>query len=117
MKILNLFQFDMYLLVLLFHNCFFGVALNPISSVMGSKHISLHHRGFESFTENNILVLLHSSQIEGKLPDDLRVLVFINGAGRNDNKGEPYGHWFDGDGLVTKIAIDGKLGKIEVRSR
>ena len=95
----------------------FTAALNTIPNLVNRNQISIHHRGFESFTANNVLVSLSSSQIVGDLPLDLRVSIYYNGAGRNDNKGEPYGHWFDGDGLVTKITIDGKLGKIEVRSR
>ena len=77
----------------------------------------MHHRGFESFTANNVLVSLSSSQIQGQIPSDLRVSIFYNGAGRNDNKGEPYGHWFEGDALITKIKIDGQIGEIQVRSR
>jgi len=82
-----------------------------------SEKCSPHHRGFESFTANDILVSLSSSQIDGEIPSDLNVAIYYNGPGRNENKGEPYCHWFDGDALVTKILVSGKLGEIQVRSR
>ena len=105
------------LFALLISQFVFMAAQNLTSNIDASKICSAHHRGFESFANNNAVIYLTSTQIEGSIPSDLRVSIFYNGPGRNDNKGEPYGHWFDGDSLITKISVDGNLGRIEVRSR
>ena len=42
---------------------------------------------------------------EGRLPSDLRGVLFRNGPGRFANHGQTYGHLIDGDGMVIRFAI------------
>eukprot|EP00331_Platyophrya_macrostoma_P027573 CAMPEP_0176443364 /NCGR_PEP_ID=MMETSP0127-20121128/22376_1 /TAXON_ID=938130 /ORGANISM="Platyophrya macrostoma, Strain WH" /LENGTH=470 /DNA_ID=CAMNT_0017828573 /DNA_START=1 /DNA_END=1414 /DNA_ORIENTATION=+ len=49
--------------------------------------------------------------LEGKIPQDLNGSLYRNGPGRLERGGEPYGHWFDGDGAVLGIHFRG--GKAE----
>jgi all-trans-8'-apo-beta-carotenal 15,15'-oxygenase len=51
---------------------------------------------------------LHTLElVEGSIPKDIQGVVCRNGAGRIRVGNSQYGHWFDGDGLVTKLSIDG----------
>ena len=45
--------------------------------------------------------------IEGKIPTDLVGTLFRNGPGRIRIRNNKYGHWFDGDGLVTALCVNG----------
>ncbi|MFK7984642.1 MAG: carotenoid oxygenase family protein [Sandaracinaceae bacterium] len=54
-------------------------------------------------------------RVEGRLPDALRGTYFRNGPGLVTSFGEPYRHWFDGDGLVSAVRYDG--GKAEGGAR
>jgi all-trans-8'-apo-beta-carotenal 15,15'-oxygenase len=50
----------------------------------------------------------HTARIvEGAIPVDLVGILCRNGAGRIRVGGRKYGHWFDGDGLVSKLSLDG----------
>ena len=52
---------------------------------------------------------VHDAEIiEGKIPEDLKGILCRNGPGRIRIGNSHYGHWFDGDGLVTRLAIDGE---------
>lgn len=42
-------------------------------------------------------------RVEGRLPDDLRGDLYRCGPARFSIGGEPYPHWFDGDGAVTAV--------------
>lgn len=44
--------------------------------------------------------------LEGAIPDDLRGVVLRNGPGRQERGGVRYGHPFDGDGFVQRLAFD-----------
>ena len=44
--------------------------------------------------------------IDGTLPGSLRGTLFRNGSGRNDLGGHWFAHWFDGDGMISKIRFD-----------
>ena len=43
--------------------------------------------------------------LEGSVPNDLRGTLFRNGPGRQERGGVRYGHPFDGDGYVQRIAF------------
>jgi all-trans-8'-apo-beta-carotenal 15,15'-oxygenase len=45
---------------------------------------------------------------EGKIPEDLRGVLFRNGSGRMERGGVFYGHPFDGDGMLSRFAFTGK---------
>jgi len=56
----------------------------------------------------------HSFQplrVEGNIPKDINGVLYQNGPGAFSSQGQPYGHVFDGDGLVRAIRIQG--GKAE----
>lgn len=46
--------------------------------------------------------------LEGALPEELRGTLYRNGPGRFEVGGERYKHPFDGDGMVTRFAFDGR---------
>ena len=46
-------------------------------------------------------------RVEGSLPEGLRGALYRNGPGRFDVGGERVPHWFDGDGAVTAVRLDG----------
>jgi len=45
-------------------------------------------------------------EISGRIPDGLRGVLYRIGPGRLDVGGHPLGHIFDGDGMVSRFAID-----------
>jgi all-trans-8'-apo-beta-carotenal 15,15'-oxygenase len=45
---------------------------------------------------------------EGALPPALRGVLYRNGPGKMEVFGTPYQHPFDGDGMVTRLAFDGR---------
>ena len=55
---------------------------------------------------------LHEAKvIEGEIPTDLKGVLCRNGAGRIRIGDTKYGGWFDGDGFVTCLSIDGASQK------
>lgn len=48
--------------------------------------------------------------VYGSIPQDLTGSLATNGPGRIRIRGRQYGHWFDGDGFVTLLNIDGQKG-------
>lgn len=45
-------------------------------------------------------------EVQGTLPAELRGTLYRNGPALFSTFGEPYGHWFDGDGAVSAVRID-----------
>ena len=66
-------------------------------------------RGFDNLSREHAFVPL---RIEGKLPPELRGTFYRNGPGVFDVAGERYRHWFDGDGAITAVRLDGKGGAL-----
>jgi all-trans-8'-apo-beta-carotenal 15,15'-oxygenase len=65
------------------------------------------HRGLENLDQEFSYWI---DQIEGEVPPDLEGTFFRNGPGRQKIGGQPYGHWFDGDGMVCAFSfINGKV--------
>ncbi|HZN93575.1 MAG TPA: carotenoid oxygenase family protein [Myxococcales bacterium] len=50
-------------------------------------------------------------EVEGAFPADLRGTLYRVGPGAFAVGGEPFGHWFDGDGAVSAVRIGG--GRVE----
>src|SRR5438105_15418634 len=48
------------------------------------------------------------SQVEGKLPQGLRGTLYRNGSGKFESGGQPLGHLWDGDGLLSMFVLDGE---------
>lgn len=83
----------------------------PASPDAGPRRISqLAHRGtaFEGSWA--------ATDIEGRLPGDLRGTLLRNGPGSKSVGGRDLQHLFDGDALVTALDFDG-TGRVAVRSR
>ncbi|TMD98238.1 MAG: carotenoid oxygenase family protein [Chloroflexi bacterium] len=69
--------------------------------------------GFQSLeTEHREAVEL---EVTGELPTDLRGTLYRIGPARHEAGGERYRHWFDGDGMVHAIHLDG--GRAHYRNR
>ncbi|MEM9193125.1 MAG: carotenoid oxygenase family protein [Myxococcota bacterium] len=45
-------------------------------------------------------------RIEGTLPPELNGTLYRTGPAHFESFGEPYGHWFDGDGAISAVRID-----------
>ena len=43
--------------------------------------------------------------VDGTVPADLEGTFFRNGPGRQRIGGTPYGHWFDGDGMIARFSF------------
>jgi len=63
------------------------------------------HRIFESMEGEHDYVV---DEIDGHLPEGLTGTLYRNGPGKNEVGGKPYAHLFDGDGLLSQFAFDGK---------
>ena len=55
------------------------------------------------------------ARVEGDLPHGLQGTYYVNGPGRFRRGDVTYGHWLDGDGLVTAVAFDGGTPRITTR--
>src|SRR5947209_4315598 len=55
------------------------------------------------------------SQVEGRLPQGLRGTLYRNGSGKFESGGQPLGHLFDGDGLLSMFVLDKE--RVRFRSR
>eukprot|EP01041_Mallomonas_annulata_P003259 gene3259-6448_t len=102
------------------HKDMCNIILSSDANILTWRPKKPFQRGFESFSaEEGRVYQIPFEQVEGSIPDSIFGTLIINGAGRNEINGEPYGHWFDGDGLVTKISFRGESGHrhVEVTSR
>src|SRR5918997_6541130 len=70
------------------------------------------HRIFETLPDEHDYVV---DEIEGRLPAGLVGTLYRNGPGKNEVGGKPYAHLFDGDGLLSQFAFDGK--RVHYRNR
>lgn len=71
-----------------------------------------HHGGFRAMTRE---YSYWCDNIEGKIPADLQGTFFRNGPGRINIGQDYFGHWFDGDGMVSAIRFD--QGKVHYKNR
>lgn len=70
------------------------------------------HRIFETLPDEHSYTV---DEVEGRLPAGLVGTLYRNGPGRNEVGGRPYAHLFDGDGLLSRFAFDGK--QVHYRNR
>ena len=54
---------------------------------------------------------------QGEIPAALRGTLFRNGPGRIRIGEAQYGHWFDGDGYVVSVSLDGSQGTAMLTAR
>ncbi|MGD8829785.1 MAG: carotenoid oxygenase family protein [Pseudomonadales bacterium] len=78
------------------------------ASVPASNAVPTCHGGYENLDEEHDYLI---DDIEGEVPADLRGTFIRNGPGRQKIGGVPYGHWFDGDGMLSVFSF----GEGEVR--
>lgn len=71
-------------------------------------------RGFEAAPETHPVML---EAIEGEIPSDLVGTIYRNSAGRLRIGASEYEHWFDGDGFVSALSVDGVQQKAAFASR
>lgn len=53
--------------------------------------------------------------VEGEIPAGLEGTLFLNCPGRNRIGDQQYGHWFDGDGMISAVTIKG--GRVHYKNR
>jgi all-trans-8'-apo-beta-carotenal 15,15'-oxygenase len=70
------------------------------------------HRIFETLPDEHSYVV---DEVDGVLPEGLVGTLYRNGPGKNEVGGKPYAHLFDGDGLLSQFAFDGK--RVHYRNR
>ena len=70
------------------------------------------HRVFETLADEHDYTV---DEVEGRLPEGLVGTLYRNGPGKNEVGGKPYAHLFDGDGLLSQFAFDGK--RVHYRNR
>ena len=68
------------------------------------KHSPPWHGAFRDLTREHAFEPL---VVDGKLPAELVGTLYRNGPGRFSAGGEAYGHWFDGDGAVSAVRLEG----------
>jgi all-trans-8'-apo-beta-carotenal 15,15'-oxygenase len=56
--------------------------------------------------QDNLSYTIAAQDIRGKIPPQLKGIFFRIGPARNELAGEPFGHWFDGDGGVSSFRIE-----------
>jgi all-trans-8'-apo-beta-carotenal 15,15'-oxygenase len=64
-----------------------------------------HVSGFRT-GQDDLHYEISAGEIRGRIPDELRGIFLRNGPARNELAGEPFGHWFDGDGCVHTFRIE-----------
>lgn len=78
----------------------------------GANEIPTCHGGLENLDEEHDYWI---DEVEGELPSDLQGTFFRNGPGRQKIGGTPYGHWFDGDGMLSRFTFTGD--RVHFRNR
>ena len=65
-------------------------------------------RGGLEPVDSAVGIPLHEAKVvQGKIPSDLSGMLCRNGPGRIRIGPSQYGHWFDGDGFVSQLVLDG----------
>lgn len=72
---------------------------------------TLFHRSLTEPREQGFSAL----RTEGRFPEALSGTLYRNGPGLFSHLGHRYGHWFDGDGLVTALRLDAGRAEGAVR--
>ena len=70
------------------------------------------HGGLENLDEEYDYWI---EDVTGSVPEALRGTFFRNGPGRQRIGGKPYGHWFDGDGMLCAFTFTN--GRVHFRNR
>jgi all-trans-8'-apo-beta-carotenal 15,15'-oxygenase len=68
----------------------------------GSNEVPSCHGGLANLDEEHDYWI---EEVEGSIPADLTGTFLRNGPGRQKIGGRPYGHWFDGDGMISQFTF------------
>jgi all-trans-8'-apo-beta-carotenal 15,15'-oxygenase len=88
------------------------VATTETSLQLVDPSVGDPHRIFEALLDERDYVI---DAVEGRLPQGLAGTLYRNGPGRWEAGGQPLGHIFDGDGMLSMFAIDGE--QVRYRNR
>ena len=83
-----------------------------MNAIPGDNQFPTCHRGLENLDEEHDYWI---DEVDGDLPDDLQGTFFRNGPGRQRIGETPYGHWFDGDGMICAFTFD--AGRVHFKNR
>ena len=72
------------------------------AQVEGTNEIPSCHGGLENLDSEHDYIL---DDLDGEIPGDLKGTFFRNGPGRQRIGETPYGHWFDGDGMLCSFSF------------
>ncbi len=86
----------------------------PQSAPVWAKPRLAHVSGFRAL-EQELDYSVANTQIQGRIPEELRGTFFRIGPGRNEIGGQKFGHWFDGDGMLHRVTF--KEDGIHYRNR
>ena len=78
----------------------------------GTNEVPTCHGGLENLDAEHDYWI---DDIEGSLPSDLVGTFVRNGPGRQRIGNKPYGHWFDGDGMLSQFTFSGS--QVHFRNR
>ena len=69
----------------------------------GANEAPTCHGGLENLEQEYSYAL---TEVEGEIPSNLKGTFFRNGPGRQKIGNQPFGHWFDGDGMLCAFTFD-----------
>ena len=78
----------------------------------GANEAPTCHGGLENLEQEYSYAL---TEVEGEIPSNLKGTFFRNGPGRQKIGDQPFGHWFDGDGMLCAFTFDN--GKAHFKNR
>ncbi|NQX87667.1 MAG: carotenoid oxygenase family protein [Halioglobus sp.] len=67
--------------------------------------LTAHCTGFRTM-QDDMSYVIPAREIDGTIPDGIRGIFLRAGPARNELAGQPFGHWFDGDGGVSSFRIE-----------
>lgn len=71
-------------------------------------------QGYETLFDE-LSYWIEPASVEGEIPVGLEGTLFLNCPGRNKIGDQQYGHWFDGDGMISAVTI--KAGRAHYKNR
>ena len=83
-----------------------------MNAIPGANQYPSCHGGLENLDQEFDYEI---TEIEGAVPSDLKGTFFRNGPGRQRIGETAYGHWFDGDGMISAFTFDD--GRVHFKNR
>jgi all-trans-8'-apo-beta-carotenal 15,15'-oxygenase len=83
-----------------------------MNAIPGANQYPSCHGGLENLDQEFDYEI---TEIEGAVPGDLKGTFFRNGPGRQRIGETAYGHWFDGDGMISAFTFDD--GRVHFKNR